>query len=64
MEVTGELKVYSYRKICDDCFKGKTLITKYIRFFFCYTVCLSLVSLSHTSEGGKIYWNMIVKKKV
>ena len=42
----------------------KKFITKYLRFFFNCTVCLRLISLSHTSEEGKIYWNMIVKKKV
>ena len=64
MEVTDELKDYSYIKICDDCFKEKKFITKYIRFFFYCTVCLSVTSLSHTSEKKKIYWNMIIKKKV
>ena len=53
MEVTDELKDYSYIKICDDCFKEKKFITKYIRFFFYCTVCLSVTSLSHTSEEGK-----------
>ena len=52
-EVTDELKDYSYRKICDDCFKEKKFITKYIRFFFYCTVCLSVTSLSHTSEERK-----------
>ena len=46
-------KDYSHRKICDDCFKEKKFITKYIRFFFYCTVCLSIASLSHTSEEGK-----------
>ena len=32
--------------------KKKKFIKKYIRFFYC-TVCLSVMSLSHTSEGGK-----------
>ena len=53
MEVTDELKDYSYIKICDDCFKEKKFITKYIRFFFYCTVCLSVTSLSHTSKEGK-----------
>ena len=53
MEVTDELKDYPYRKICDNCFKEKKFITKYIRFFFYCTVCLSVTSLSHTSEEGK-----------
>ena len=53
MEVTDELKDYSYRKICDDCFKEKTFITtKYIRFFFYCVVCLSVTSLSLISEEG------------
>ena len=64
MEGTDELKDCSYRKICDDCCKEKRFITKYMRFFFYCTVCLSVTSLSHTSEKGKIYWNMIIKKKV
>ena len=50
MKVTDELKDYSYRKTCDDCFKEKKFITKYIRFFFYSTVCLNLTSLSHTYE--------------
>ena len=53
MEVTDELKDYSYRKICDDCFKEKKFITKYIGFFFHCTVCLSVTSSSHTYEEGK-----------
>ena len=53
MEVTDEQKDYSYRKIYDDFFKEKKFITKYIRFFFYCTVCLSVTSLSHTSEEGK-----------
>ena len=54
MEVTDEIKDYSYRKICDDCFKEKTFITtKYIRFFFYCVVCLSVTSLSLISEEGK-----------
>ena len=53
MEVTVELKCYSYRKNCDDCFKEKKFITKYVRFFFYCMVCVSVVSLSHTSEEGK-----------
>ena len=53
MEVINDLKDYSYRKICDDCFKEKKFITKYIRFFFYCTVCLSVRSLFHTSEEGK-----------
>ena len=65
MKVTDELKDYSHRKICDDCFKKKKkFIIKYIRFFFYCTVCLSVASVSHTSEKKKIYWNMIIKKKV
>ena len=52
MEVTDELKDYSYRKICNVCFKEKKFITKYVRFFFYCTVCLSVMSLSHTSEEG------------
>ena len=68
MEVTYEIKDYSYRKIFDFHFKEKKFITKYIRFFFYCTVCLSVTSLSRTSEEGKnllekIYWNMIVKKE-
>ena len=50
MKVTDELKDYSYRKTCDDCFKEKKFITKYIRFFFYCAVCLNLTSLSHTYE--------------
>ena len=53
MEITDKLKDYSYRKNCDDCFKEKKFITKYTRFFFYCTVCLSVTSLSHTSEEGK-----------
>ena len=53
MEVTDELKGDSYRKICNGCFKEKTFITKYIRFLFYCSVCLSVASLSHTSEKGK-----------
>ena len=53
MEVTDELKDYSHRKICDDCFKEKKFITKYIRLFFYCTVYLSVTPLSHTSEEGK-----------
>ena len=53
MEVTDELRDYSYRKICDDCFKEKKFITKYIRFFLYCAVCLSVKSLSHISEEGK-----------
>ena len=34
MEITDELKDYSYRKMCDDGFKEKKFIAKYIRFFF------------------------------
>ena len=64
MEVTDEPKDYSYRKICDDCFKEKQFITKYIRFLFYCTVCLSVMSFSHACKERKIYWNMIVKKKV
>ena len=52
-EVTDELKCYSYRKNCDDCFKEKKFTTKYVRFFFYCTVCGSVASLSHTSEEGK-----------
>ena len=53
MEVTDELKGDSYRKICNDCFKEKKFIAKYIRSLFYCTVCLSVTSLSHTSEKGK-----------
>ena len=53
MKGTDELKDYSYRKICNDCCKEKKFITKYMRFFFYWTVCLSVTSLSHTSEDGK-----------
>ena len=53
MEVTDELKDYLYIKICDDCFKEKKFITKYVRFFFSCTVCLSVTSLSYTSGEGK-----------
>ena len=52
-EITGELEEYSYRKTCDNCFKGKKFIIKYIRFFFYCKVCLSVTSLSHCSEEGK-----------
>ena len=51
MEATGQLKDYSYRKIWDDWFKEKKFITKYVRFFC--IVCLSVIPLSHISEGGK-----------
>ena len=44
---------YSYRNICDGCFKEKKCNTKYIGFFFYCTVCLSVTSFSHTSEEGK-----------
>ena len=50
-------------KICNDCFKEKKFIAKYIRFFFYCTVCLTVKPFSHTSEE-KNYWNMIVKKKI
>ena len=53
MEVTDELKDYSCIKICGDSFKEEKFITKYRRFFFYCTVCLSITSLSHTSEEGK-----------
>ena len=53
METTGELKNYSYRKMCDDCFIEKKFITKYIKFFLYCTVCLSVMSLPHTFEEGK-----------
>ena len=53
MEVTDELKGDSYRKICNDCFKEKKFIAKYIRFFFYCTVCLTVKPFSHTSEEGK-----------
>ena len=53
MEVTDKLKDYSYIKIWDDCFKEKKFLTKYIRFFFYCTVCVSVMSLSHTFEEGK-----------
>ena len=39
--------------MCDDCFKEKKFVTKYIRFFFCCTFCLSVTPLSHSSEEGK-----------
>ena len=52
MEVTDELKDYSYRQTYDF-IKEKKFITKYIRFFFYCTVCVSVASLSHTSEEGK-----------
>ena len=55
MEVTDELKDYSYRKIYDDCFQKKQFITKYIRFFFYYTVCLSVTSVSYTLRKEKMY---------
>ena len=38
MEVTVELKDNLHRNICDDCFKEKKFIAKYIRFFFYCTV--------------------------
>ena len=53
MEVTDELKDYSYRKISDVCFKEKKFVTKYVRFFFYCTFCSIVSSLSHTSEEGK-----------
>ena len=55
MEVTDELKDYSFRKIGDDCLKKKKkkLITKYVRFFFYCKVYVSVISFSHTSEEGK-----------
>ena len=53
MEVTCEIKDYSYRKIFDYHFKEKKFITKYIRFFFYCTVCLSVTSLSCTFEEEK-----------
>ena len=53
MEVTDELKDYSYRKNCDDYFKEKKFIKKYIRLFFYCTVYLSVTSLSHTFKEGK-----------
>ena len=53
MKVTDQLKDYSYRNICADCFKEKTFITKYLRFFFYCTICLSVTSLYHTSEERK-----------
>ena len=63
MEVTDELKDYSYRRICDDCFKEKKFITKYLRFFFYCTVCsLHLYPILLKKEKF-IYWNKIVKKK-
>ena len=67
MEVTYEIKDYSYRKMFDYHFKEKKF--KCIRFFFYCTVCLNVTSLSCTSEEGTnlleiIYWNMIVKKEV
>ena len=64
MELTDDPKDCSYRKYCYDCLKEKKFIAKGIRFFFYCTVCFSVMSLSHTSEKGKTYWNMIVKKKV
>ena len=63
MEVTDELKDYSYRKI-NDCFKEKKFITKHIRFFFYCTVCLSVSLYLILLRKKKIYWNMIVKKNV
>ena len=55
--------LYSYRKICDDCFKEKQFITKYIRFLFHCTVCLSVMSSSHTSEEGENLLEYDSKKK-
>ena len=55
MEITDELKDYSYRTIYDDFFKEKKFITKYIRFFFYCTVFLSVTSLSHTSKFHFFY---------
>ena len=52
MEVTDELKEYSYRKIYDDCIKEKKFIVKHIRFFLYCTVCLSVTCLFYTSEEG------------
>ena len=56
--------LYSYRKICDDCFKEKQFITKYIRFLFHCRVCLSVMSSSHTSEEGENLLEYDSKKKV
>ena len=53
MAVTDELKGYSNRKNCDDCFKEKKFITKYIRFSFYCSLFKSVTSLSHTSDEGK-----------
>ena len=39
--------------MCDDCLIEKEFITKYIRFFFYCTVCLSVTSLPQTFEEGK-----------
>ena len=52
MEVTDELKEYSYRTIYDDCIKEKKFIAKDIRFFLYCTVCLSVTCLFYTSEEG------------
>ena len=52
MEVTDELKEYSYRTIYDDCIKEKKFIAKHIRFFLYCTVCLSVTCLFYTSEEG------------
>ena len=54
MEVTGELKDYSYITMFDDCFKETKFITEYKRFFFHCKVCLSVSTLFHTFEEGKI----------
>ena len=52
MEVTDKLKDYSYRKICDDCLKKKRLLPNIEDSSF-IAVCLSVMSLFHTSEEGQ-----------
>ena len=55
MEVTDELKYYSYRKFFDDWFKEKKFISyKIYKIFLLLHSLLSVTSLSHNSEEGKI----------